>query len=111
MKTIANRLDCIHLQIDLNSIGLWCNTWQLALNVAKCFTVRFGLTDRPVFSYSFYNSEITLVDCVTDLGVIFNSHMSFSNHCHAVVKKASARTNLILRCFYTNDRDFLCVFT
>ena len=111
MKMIANCLDSIHLQIDLNSIGLWCNTWQLALNVAKCFTVRFGLTDRPVFSYSFYNSEITLVDCVTDLGVIFNSHMSFSNHCHAVVKKAYARANLILRYFYTNDRDFFCVFT
>ena len=30
------------------------------------------------------------------LGVIFNSHMSFSNHCHAVVKKAYARANLIL---------------
>ena len=49
LKTIVSRLDCIHLQADLDAIILWCTTWQLHLNIAKCFTVRFGLVKKPSF--------------------------------------------------------------
>jgi hypothetical protein len=85
-KTITNRLDCILLQSDLDAIGLWCQTWQLTLNIAKCFTVRYGLVDRPIYTYSFYGCNITMCNDVMDLGVMFDECMSFSNHCHSIVK-------------------------
>jgi hypothetical protein len=107
LKSITNKLDCILLQRDLDAIGLWCQTWQLTLNIAKCFTVRFGFVDRPVFSYSFFGSPIALRNNVTDLGVISDEHLSFSDHCHSLIKKAYARANLILKCFYTKDRNLL----
>jgi hypothetical protein len=107
LKSITSRLDCILLQIDLDAIGSWCKTWQLTLNIAKCFTVRYGLINRPVFTYSFYGSPITLCNNIIDLGVIFDECMTFSDQCYAIVKKAYARANLILKCFYIRDRDIL----
>ena len=93
------------LQRDLDAVGSWCKTWQLTLNIAKCFVVRYGLINIPAFNYSFYGSSITLRNNVTDLGVIFDERMTFSDHFHAIVKKAYARVNLILRCFCTRDRN------
>ena len=49
LKKIVSRLDCIYLQADLDAISFWCTTWQLHLTIATCFTVRFGLVDKPSF--------------------------------------------------------------
>ena len=53
LKTSVSRLDCIHLLADLDAINLWCITWQLYLNIAKCFTVRFGLVENLLFPILF----------------------------------------------------------
>ena len=85
LKTIVSRLDCIHLQANLDAISLWCTSWQLHLNISKCFTVRFGLVDKPSFSYSFNGTVVAAVENVTDLGVTINKQMSFTNNCHLIV--------------------------
>ena len=71
LKTIVNRLGCIHLQADLDAISLWCTTWRLHLNIAKCFTVRFGLIGKPSVSYYFNGTEVAAVENFTNLDVIF----------------------------------------
>ena len=100
LKTIVNRLACIYLQANHDAIILWYATWQLHLNIAKCFKIRFGLVDKPSFSYSFNGTVVAAVENVTDLGVIYNNRMSFTNHSHFIARKAYARANLILRCFF-----------
>ena len=42
-------------------------------------------------------------DCVTDLGVMYDNHLSVVPHLNKTVNKASQRANLILRCFTTRD--------
>jgi len=44
-----------------------------------------------------------VTDCVVDLGVMYDNHLSFSPHINKIVNNASRRANLILRCFTTRD--------
>ena len=104
LKTIVSCLNCIHVLDDLDAINLWCTTWQLLLNIAKYFTVSFGLVDKSSFSYSFYGIVIAAVANVPDLGVIFNNRMSFINRSHFIVRKACVYTHLILHCFFDINR-------
>ena len=63
------------------------------------FTVRFGLVDKPSFSYSF-NGVVAVVENFTDLGIIFNNRMCYTTHCHFIARRAYARAKLILSCFF-----------
>ena len=115
LKTIVSHLNCIHLQANLDAISLWCTTCQLHLNIAECFTVRFGLIGKPYFSYPLNGTVFAAVKNATDLDAIFR--MFFTNLCHLITRKAFDRANLILRCFFFNtDRFFFyasvwCMFT
>ena len=40
-----------------------------------------------------------MIDCVTDLGVMYDNHLSFVPDINKTVNKASESVNLILRCF------------
>jgi len=40
-----------------------------------------------------------VIDCVTDLGVMYDNHLSFVPHINKTINKASQRANLIIRCF------------
>ena len=55
-----------------------------------------------------------MVSSVTDLGVSYDSHLSFRPHINKIVSKASQRAKLILKCFVSRDPTILskafCVF-
>jgi ribonucleases P/MRP protein subunit RPP40 len=104
-KQIECRLHCVLFQQDIDSIANWCALWQLTLNVSKCVFVRFGLVDRP--SCDYYISGVRLQKSVStkDLGVVFDSKLSFSEQCHTVANKGFTRVNMLLRCFHSRDRD------
>ena len=107
LKRINCRLDCILFQRDIDALSVWCKLWQLKLNINKCMFVRFGLVDRPHFSYSIDDIVLHNATSANDLGVVFDSKLSFSEHCSKVTNKAFMRTNIILRCFSTHDPKFL----
>jgi len=46
---------------------------------------------------------LPVTDCVADLGVMYDNHLSFSPHINKIVNNASRRANLILECFTTRD--------
>ena len=50
-----------------------------------------------------------MVSSVTDLGVSYDSHLSFRPHINKIVSKASQRTKLILKCFVSRDPEFSSV--
>jgi hypothetical protein len=108
LKSINCQLDCILLQQDLDAVATWCSTWQLTLNVAKCFFNRFGLANKPLFSYTLTGTELLHTPIINDLGVAFDSKLDFSSHCHKVAAKGFARANMLLKCFYTRDRSLQC---
>ena len=83
-KCINCRLDCVLLQRDLDSIVNWCTLWQPNLNIFKYMFVRFGLIDKLTTDYNFSGAVIQQVLSMKDLGIIFDSKMTFSEHCHAL---------------------------
>ena len=105
-KRINCMLDCVLFQRDLDSMHgyIWCDFWQLKLNISKCTYVRFGLVDRPIYEYSISGTLLQKVVSTKDLGIIFDSKLSFSDHCPAIASKGFARVNL-LRSFHSRDRD------
>ena len=113
-KVICTLLDCINFQIDLTAILDWCNTWQLELNISKCFVVNFSLkrTKNIVFDYCFNDHCLPYVTEVKDLGVIFTSTLNFSNHVTFIVNKAFRMLGFINRTLKSfNDTDvFKCMY-
>ena len=55
------------------------------------------------FPYAINNQVLPVIDCVTDLGVMYDNHLSFVPHINKTVNKASQCANQIIRCFTTRD--------
>lgn len=62
------------------------------------------LVDRPRFDYHMSGLELKTVHSTNDLGVLFDSKLSFSDHCNATANKGFQRANMLLKCFHTRDR-------
>jgi len=64
--------------------------------------------------YQIGQTELPVVDCITDLGITYSSKRKFSPHVDNIVAKASLRAKLILRCFQSRDpvllTKALCIF-
>ena len=103
LKPISCRLDCLLLQQDLDAIAAKCATWLLILNIAKCFYIRFGLANKPLFNYTLCGIALSQVSTANDLGILFDSKLDFSSNCHKVAAKGFILVNMVLKCFYSKD--------
>ena len=72
-KRIDCMLDCELFQRDLDCMTIWCDLWQLKLNISKCMFVRFGIVDKPTYECSLPGTLLQKVVPTKDLGIIFNS--------------------------------------
>jgi hypothetical protein len=107
----ALRKDSTHapgLQRDLTSLQIWCDLWQLTVNVRKCAVLKLGLR-RPdcVETYCFSGVEIPVVSDVKDLGVHLSCNFSFSHHCNIICNRASSRVGIIHRAFECRSLAFM----
>lgn len=67
------------LQLALNSMYDYCNTWKLEVNIAKTKVVVFSkgkIRNIPVFTYGGLNLDV--VDDFSYLGVKFNYNGKFN---------------------------------
>ena len=100
--------DINRLQHCIDALCQWSNLWQLTLSVGKCFHMRVGFTKlntQPI--YTINNVALNTVSALRDLGVLMDSHLSFASHVKNIVSKAHIRSNQILRCFISKDRECL----
>ena len=65
-------------------------------------------THTPPFNYSLSGTVLSQVHNVSDLGVLFDSKLNFSAHCHKTAAKGFSRATLLLKFFYSNDRTLQC---
>ena len=70
--------------------------WSMTFSVDKCVVAHFG-RNNPWFSYEF--NGVTIPDAIrfTDLGILIDERLRFSEHCSAVVKKANRMLGLIFK--------------
>lgn len=98
VKVINSMTDCKLLQNDLNNLSIWCKSNGMFLNTGKCSFIKF--TRRIHVFPAVYTLEGTVLaemDCVRDLGVIFDKKLTFKPHIESTINKASRMLGFVLR--------------
>lgn len=97
-KTLNSTNDCKLLQDDFNNLLSWCINNDLQVNFSKCNTLSF-CRKRSLLEYNYvlgcYN--IAKVNKFCDLGVIFDSKLTFTDHIDSITSRASSRLGMIKR--------------
>ncbi len=97
------------LQDNITNVQLWMDKWLMELNVDKCKVVSFGRHINENWNYHLNNNGIDIdlerLDKIKDLGVNFDSLLTFKDHIHEKINKANSMLGLIKRNFiyFTSD--------
>lgn len=99
---IFNRIDteddCDKLSTRLLLIAEWCSNNGLHLNVNKCNVVTYSRRSRPlIYNYAIDSHLLHRTNSVKDLGVIFDSKLSFDEHILNLRKSASKTLGFVIR--------------
>lgn len=98
-KKIDSLSDCELLQNDLDGLHRWSQSWKMLFNASKCRVMTITRNHNPyVFNYSMNGSNLQHVGCFKDLGVVFNTKLSFNTHIDALICKSNQVNGLIKRC-------------
>jgi hypothetical protein len=99
--------DALRLQDGID-IFRWCAGNNLFLNCAKCKVVTFTKKTEPLlFNYSINGTTLPRSNSVRDLGVVFDSTLSFTNHIESIVNSSFKSLGFVSR----NGREFSNVDT
>ena len=102
-RVITSPNDCIMLQNDLNRVSNWCEINSLAINISKCKVVSYYKSLNPLINHYTVNSTtLERSSEIKDLGVWFDSKLTFSTHITSIVTSATKLLGLFLealRCF------------
>lgn len=102
---IQTREDCLRLQRDLDIMVDWCNDNCLPLNVSKCSVLSFYRIKNPIlFDYNLCHDILVRPSAVTDLGVIFDSQLTFVPHIEEIISKSYKCMGFLMR----SGRQFRC---
>lgn len=102
-KIIRDQADCLKLHNDLHNMAKWCETNKMKLNVNKCKIQSFSKNNTKVlFNYVCNGTQLERVTSVKDLGVIFDSSLSFIPHLDSIVSSSLKILGFIKR----NTEDF-----
>ena len=76
----------------------WCSNNEMTLNIPKCNFISFYRNKKPItFQYQISNVNLPVVLNVTDLGIIFESNLTFNTHISKIINKASKQLGFIRR--------------
>ena len=92
--------DSKHLQKSVDKLVQWSKIWRLDLNASKCKVLTITLKKKPKkFNYHVDNCLLDHVSHIKDLGIIFDSKLTFVHHIDSIVGKANRIIGLIKRNF------------
>lgn len=95
---IRDYLDAVRLQCDLNRLSKWCRINCLELNVQKCFNVTYSRKKKPLLvDYFIDGIKLDRKFKVKDLGVVFDTKVSFNDHIDFITARAYSILGLIKR--------------
>ena len=67
-----------------------------------------GASQYTLFYYTLSGIALSQVSIANDLGILFDSKLDFSSHCHKVAAKGFVCVNMLFKCFYSKDRSLQC---
>jgi hypothetical protein len=90
--------DALRLQDCIEEISRRCKLNNLVLNHLKCSIVSFTRKTKPLlFDYKINGSILTRRESIRDLGVIFDSKLSFGEHIRTIAGTAFRALAFVLR--------------
>ena len=97
--SVTSPADCMLLQRNLDNILYdWTNENDLPLNVSKCNILSFYRIKQPILhSYTVDGTALSRVDRFSDLGVIFDTQLSFVPHIETLVSGCCKSMGFIIR--------------
>lgn len=97
-QIITKHSDALNLQQQVDTFADWCKLNGMVLNASKCSVISFTRKRSQItFDYMIDNVILKRDDCVKDLGVLFDSKLTFKNHISYVVSKASKCLGFLFR--------------
>lgn len=90
-RTIKSLNDSLQLQNDINTIYNWCTTNKLEINTNKCNYMSFTRKTQTNIHQSNYNINgvaLIQVNTIRDLGIVFDSRLSFEPHIKNITSRA-----------------------
>lgn len=112
-KRINNVLDCYLLQTDLNNIFEWASKNRLFFNVKKCFQMTFSRkTINIAYNYDIDGSPLPDKNSIKDLGVTFDSELTFNLQIDNIVSRAFRLLGFVIRnsCNFKNEITLIRLF-
>ncbi len=91
---------------DLCSLFEWAISYGLTLALNKTAIMHLGRSN-PCRGYKIHDADLSVTECIKDLGVIFTKDLKFASHVNLICKKAFSRVNLIYLAFYSKNSKFL----
>lgn len=102
-RIIKNLADCVLLQIDVNSVANWAKNNCLSFSAPKCNVVSFTRAKQTIiFEYSINDNIFHRFSQIKDLGVTFDSKMTFHQHTNDLCNRAYKLLGFVIR----NSRSF-----
>ena len=99
-RQIRSPGDALLLQTDLDSLHRWSIAWKLSLNPSKYKTITFSLRKKSIeSSYMVNNITLERVTEMRDLGILFDSKLTFGPHIDSVVVKANRALGMYIPAF------------
>jgi hypothetical protein len=81
---------------DLNNINLWCQEWELELNLSECTSVHFvQKLSNQHHTYTVNGINIKTSEKVTYLGVTLTSDLSWGKHIRNICGTALKKRGII----------------
>ena len=87
-----------NMQIMLDYLGKWCETWGLTINFNKSEVMHFRALSQQRTEYIFKcgSSSIDLIYQYKYLGVLFTEHLDFMQMAKIVAQSASRSLGLLI---------------
>lgn len=95
---VENVVDCQLVQHQIDTVHGWCVENNLSMNVSKCKVITFTRKIKPIIHDYHYDGNLLERSTSTkDLGVIFDSRLSFVEHINNICNNALKTLGFILR--------------
>ena len=91
-RNIHSLQDCLILQEDLDSLGLWEAKWQLKFNVAKCHSMRVTRHyshKQIIHDYTLHQQTLQNVQSAKYLGMAITENKDWGQHISDISSKAT----------------------
>jgi hypothetical protein len=103
-NTIGNEKDREQLQKDLDQLQKWSNKWLLKFHPDKCKYMTVGNYTTENEGYHLYKDDgskhyLEETNKEKDIGVTFDSKLTFEDHIIEKIKKANSMVGIIRRTF------------